>query len=49
MLGSVHRNASQKNKKNYVGGFNPSEKYYCSQIGSFPQKGVKKQIVKTTT
>ena len=24
-----------------VGGFNPSEKYYCSQIISFPQVGVK--------
>ena len=23
-----------------VGGFNPFEKYYCSQIGSFPQVGV---------
>ena len=24
-----------------VGGFNPFEKYYCNQIGSFPQVGVK--------
>ena len=24
-----------------VGGFNPFEKYYSSQIGSFPQVGVK--------
>ena len=28
-------------KGKLVGGFNPSEKYYSSQIGSFPQIGVK--------
>ena len=26
-----------------IGGFNPSEKYYSSQIGSFPQMGVNKK------
>ena len=26
---------------NLVGGFNPSEKYHCSQIASFPRVGVK--------
>ena len=28
-------------KNSLVGGFNPSEKYYCSEIGSFPHVGVK--------
>ncbi len=31
-----------------VGGFNPSEKYYSSQIGSFPQVGVKIKKNETT-
>ena len=30
-----------KKKTCLVGGFNPSEKYKSSQIGSFPQVGVK--------
>ena len=31
----------REKKTHLVGGFNPVQKYYCSQIGSFPQVGVK--------
>ena len=32
-----------------AGGFNPFEKYYCSQNGNLPQIGMKIKVSKTTT
>jgi len=37
---SHYNNKRQSHIKLLVGGFNPIEKYYCSQIGSFLQVGV---------